>query len=199
MNVLSPRFSQNNSANLKRLPTQLFSLLAAFGVCFVMLVDQARAQAPTNPPVGNLPGKIPDEQLFGFIGKDPLPAGTVPWQLLRQVKLVEVKGKGAKPGAPQMLPEFGPRIQELDKKEVKLYGFVMPLSTSARQKHFLLSPLPSHCPYCVYQGPDSLVEVVAKTPVEYNQWEPIIVTGRFELVNDTQLFYRLTNAEAVKQ
>jgi hypothetical protein len=98
-----------------------------------------------------------------------------------------------------MLPEFGPRIQELDKKEVKLYGFVMPLSTSARQKHFLLSPLPSHCPYCVYQGPDSLVEVVAKVPVEYNQWEPIIVTGRFELVSDTQLFYRLTNAEAVKQ
>jgi hypothetical protein len=175
--------------------TQFFSLLAAFGVGFMMLAAQAQAI----PPVGNLPGKIPDEQLFGFIGKDPLPPGTVPWQLLRQVKLVEVKGKGAKPGAPQMLPEFGPRIQELDKKEVKLYGFVMPLSTSARQKHFLLSPLPSHCPYCVYQGPDSLVEVIAKIPVEYNQWEPIIVTGRFELVNDTQLFYRLTSAEAVKQ
>jgi len=192
--------------------THFFSLLAVITLGLVMPTGQAQP----SPPVGNLPGKIPDEQLFGFIGKDPLPAGTVPLQLLRQVKLVEVKGKSAKPsapqmlpefgpriqelaGAPQVLPEFGPRIQELDKKEVKLYGFVMPLSTSARQKHFLLSPLPSHCPYCVYQGPDSLVEVVAKVPVEYNQWEPIIVTGRFELVNDTQLFYRLTNAEAVKQ
>ena len=195
MNESRTDFPHTHPADSKRMSTQFFSLLAAFGVGFMMLAAQAQAI----PPVGNLPGKIPDEQLFGFIGKDPLPAGTVPWQLLRQVKLVEVKGKGAKPGAPQMLPEFGPRIQELDKKEVKLYGFVMPLSTSARQKHFLLSPLPSHCPYCVYQGPDSLVEVVAKVPVEYNQWEPIIVTGRFELVSDTQLFYRLTNAEAVKQ
>ena len=195
MNEARTDFPHTHPADSKRMSTQFFSLLAAFGVGFMMLAAQAQAI----PPVGNLPGKIPDEQLFGFIGKDPLPAGTVPWQLLRQVKLVEVKGKSAKPGAPQMLPEFGPRIQELDKKEVKLYGFVMPLSTSARQKHFLLSPLPSHCPYCVYQGPDSLVEVVAKIPVEYNQWEPIIVTGRFELVNDTQLFYRLTNAEAVKQ
>lgn len=147
---------------------------------------------------GNAPGKIPDEQLFGFIGKDPLPPGTIPWQLLRQVKLVEVKGSRDAKKGPQMRPEYGPRIQELDKQEVKLYGFVMPLSTSARQKHFLLSPLPSHCPFCVYQGPDSLVEVIAKTPVEFNQWEPILVTGRFELVNDAQLFYRLTNAEAVK-
>lgn len=149
---------------------------------------------------GNAPGKIPDEQLFGFIGKDPLPPGTIPWQVLRQVKLVEDKPKDAKDAkkGPTMRPEFGPRIVELDKQTVKLYGFVMPLSTSPRQKHFLLSPLPSHCPYCVYQGPDSLVEVVAKTPVEYNQWEPIVVSGKFELVRDPQLFYRLTDAESVK-
>ena len=194
MNLLRPSFPHTNALDFKRMSTHFFSLLAVIVLGLVLPTGQAQP----SPQVGNQPGKIPDEQLFGFIGKDPLPAGTVPWQLLRQVKLVEVKGKGTKPGAPQMLPEFGPRIQELDKKEVKLYGFVMPLSTSARQKHFLLSPLPSHCPYCVYQGPDSLVEVVAKIPVEYNQWEPIIVSGRFELVNDTQLFYRLTNAEAVK-
>ena len=24
-------------------------------------------------------GKIPDEQLFSYLGKDPLPAGTIPW------------------------------------------------------------------------------------------------------------------------
>ncbi|MFN7219655.1 MAG: DUF3299 domain-containing protein [Burkholderiales bacterium] len=179
-------------------PRQYFSK-SLFAVCVAAFVTGSIAGNVAAQAIGgNAPGKIPDEQLFGFIGKDPLPPGTIPWQLLRQVKLVEVKGsKDAKKG-PQMRPEYGPRIQELDKQEVKLYGFVMPLSTSARQKHFLLSPLPSHCPYCVYQGPDSLVEVIAKTPVEFNQWEPILVTGRFELVNDAQLFYRLTNAEAVK-
>ena len=63
---------------------------------------------------------------------------------------------------------------------------------------FLLSPLPSHCPFCVNQGPDSMVEVVAKTAVEYNQWEPIVMTGKLELVFDQYLFYRLNNAEPVK-
>jgi uncharacterized protein len=147
----------------------------------------------------NAPGKLPDEQLFGYLGKDPLPPGTIPWQVLRQVKLVETKAaKGAKNNAPQMLPEFGPQIQELDKQQVKLYGFVLPLSTGTKQKHFLISPLPSHCPYCVSQGPDSIVEVLAKDGVEYNQWEPIVVSGKLELVNDQYLFYRLTNAETVK-
>lgn len=180
------------------LPARLFR---AAIVLVAFAAGALAAQTMQNPP-----GKIADEQLFGFIGKDPLPPGTIPWQLLRQVKLVESKQKDAAKTAiknapaagPVMLPEFGPRLRELDKQEVKLYGFVMPLSTAAKQKHFLLSPLPSHCPYCVYQGPDSLVEVLAKTPVEFNQWEPIVVTGRFELVNDAQLFYRLTNAESVK-
>ncbi len=180
------------------LPTRLFQ-------CAIVLGAFA-AGALAAQTMQNAPGKIPDEQLFGFIGKDPLPPGTIPWQLLRQVKLVEGKAKDAPKSAvknapaagPAMVPEFGPRVLELDKQDVKLYGFVMPLSTAAKQKHFLLSPLPSHCPYCVYQGPDSLVEVLAKTPVEFNQWEPIVVSGKFELVKDPQLFYRLTNAESVK-
>lgn len=144
----------------------------------------------------NPPGQIPDEQLLSFIGKDPLPPGTIPWQLLRQVKLIEGKQKGAKAAA--MLPEFSPQLKALDKQDVKIYGFVLPLSTSQKQKHFLISPLPSHCPFCVNQGPDSMVEVIAKTPVEYSPWEPIVISGKLELVNDQYLFYRLTNGEAVK-
>ncbi len=139
-------------------------------------------------------GKIPDEQLYGFIGKDPLPPGTLQWQLLRQVKLIEEK----KAGKTTARPEFSPQIRELDKQEVKIYGFVMPLSTTPKQKHFLLSPLPTHCPFCVSQGPDSIVEVLAKIPVEFSQWEPIVVSGRLELVNDSSLFYRLVDAVPVK-
>lgn len=144
------------------------------------------------------PGQIADEQLYGYIGKDPLPPGTIPWQLLRQVKLVEAKSKDAKVKTAPMLPQFSAQLKELDNQEVKLYGFVLPLSVGVKQKHFLISPLPSHCPYCVSQGPDSMVEVVAKTPVEFNQWEPIVVTGKLELVNDQYLFFRLTNAESIK-
>lgn len=142
------------------------------------------------------PGKIPDAQLFSYISKDPLPPDTIPWQLLRQVKLVEGKQKGAK--AQMMLPEFSPELKALDKKDVKIYGFVLPLSTSQKQSHFLISPLPSHCPFCVDQGPDSMIEVVAKNPVAYSPWEPVVISGKFELVNDQYLFYRLTGGDVVK-
>ncbi len=144
----------------------------------------------------NPPGQIPDDKLLSYIGKDPLPSGTVPWQLLRQVKLVESKAKGATAAA--MLPEFSAELKALDKQEVKIYGFVLPLSTSPKQKHFLISPLPSHCPFCVDQGPDSMIEVVAKIAVEYSPWEPVILSGKLELVNDQYLFYRLTNGQLVK-
>ena len=193
---------------MKKTITDKFSIAAvmlALCLCNGLFVPTlAQAVLPLAP--SSVP--MPDEQLFGYIGKDPLPPGTIPWQLLRQVKLVEgkaedvknakdIKAATAKKNAP-LLPQFSPQLRELDNQEVKLYGFVLPLSTGAKQKHFLISPLPSHCPYCVSQGPDSMVEVIAKTPVEFNQWEPIVVSGKLELVNDQYLFFRLINAESVK-
>ncbi|MBL8522523.1 MAG: DUF3299 domain-containing protein [Betaproteobacteria bacterium] len=168
----------------------------------ILIRNLVRAAVPAlllvagHAAVANAPaiGKIPDEQLYGFIGKDPLPPGTIPWQQLRQVEMVEEK----KAGKSLMRPKFSAKMQALDKQEVKLYGFVMPLSTTPKQKHFLISPLPTHCPFCVSQGPDSIVEVLAKIPVEFSQWEPVIVSGRLELVNDSSLFYRLTDAVPVK-
>ncbi len=140
------------------------------------------------------PARVTDDQLYSYIGKDPLPPGTLAWQLLRQVKLIEEKTAGKT----TLRPEFSAKLRELDKQVVKVYGFVLPLSTTAKQKHFLISPLPSHCPFCISQGPDSMIEVVARIPVEFSQWDPIIVSGRLELVNDSSLYYRLTDAESVK-
>lgn len=171
---------------LRRLPVAM--VVALFAIFSLLHTSRSSAIEP--------PGKIADEQLFSYVGKDPLPPGTIAWQLLRQVKLVEAKQKGAKAAA--MRPEFSTQIKALDNKEVKVYGFVLPLSTSQKQTHFLISPLPSHCPFCVNQGPDSMIEVVAKNPVEYSPWEPVVISGKLELVNDQYLFYRLSNAETVK-
>lgn len=181
---------------MKSTANQQFKIFIAFAL-FALVGGSNVVWAQKALPKSLAP--MPDEQLFGYIGKDPLPPGTLPWQLLRQVKLVEAKSKDAKAkNSATWLPEFSAQLKELDKQEVKLYGFVLPLSTTAKQKHFLISPLPSHCPFCVSQGPDSIVEVVAKTPVEFNQWEPIVVSGKLELVNDQYLFFRLTNAESIK-
>ena len=178
----------NNFLYLNHRDAHWAALIMLLGMCCLLLSNASSAADP--------PGKISDEQLFSYIGKDPLPPGTIPWQLLRQVKLVESKQKGAK--AQMMLPEFSPELKALDKKDVKIYGYVLPLSTSQKQKHFLISPLPSHCPFCVNQGPDSMIEVVANNPVEYSPWEAIVISGKLELVNDQYLFYRLSNGEAVK-
>ena len=43
-----------------------------------------------------------------------------------------------------------------------------------------------------------MVEVLAKTPIEYSAYDAIVVSGRLELVNDSSLYYRLTNAELIK-
>ena len=177
----------NNFFYVSRRGERWAALIMLLWMCCLLLSNASSAADP---------GKIPDEQLFSYIGKDPLPPGTIPWQLLRQVKLVESKQKGAK--AQMMLPEFSPELKALDKKDVKIYGYVLPLSASQKQKHFLISPLPSHCPFCVNQGPDSMVEVVANNPVAYSPWEPIVISGKLELVNDQYLFYRLSNGEAVK-
>jgi hypothetical protein len=138
--------------------------------------------------------KLSDDQLSSFIKEKDVPAGVLSWQVLRNVKLIEEK----KAGKATMRPEFSAQIKDLDKQTVRVYGFIMPLSTTPKQKHFLLSPLPTHCPFCVSQGPDSMIEVMARTPVDFSSWDPVIIAGKLELLNDSSLFYRLVDAEQVK-
>lgn len=161
------------------------TFLASISLLCALLAGVSTAHAQVS--------NLPDDQLYSFIGKDA-PAGVISWQVLRNVKLVEEK----KAGKLTMRPEFSSQIRDLDKQTVKVYGFIMPLSTTPKQKHFLISPLPTHCPFCVSQGPDSMIEVMAKTPVDFSSWDPVIVSGKLELLNDSSLFYRLTDAEQVK-
>lgn len=179
--IRSPAFP----AERNRVPSVVCVAIALFAT--LMFAGNVMAATPE-------PGKIPDDQLYSYLGKDPLPPGAIAWQVLREVKLVEEK----KGGKTTMRPEFSAQIRALDRKQVKVYGFVLPLSTTPKQKHFLISPLPTHCPYCLSQGPDSMIEVIAKAPIEFPNWDPIVVTGKLELVNDSSLYYRLIDAESVK-
>lgn len=120
---------------------------------------------------------------------DAQPAGTVPWQLLQQAKTVQKPDK-------KYGPVFTREIRKLDKQDVKLYGFMMPLEQTRLQKRFLLASFPPHCPFCMPGGPESMVEVVADQAVEFT-YEPIIVAGRMAILEDDVVYYRLTNANAV--
>lgn len=148
----------------------------------------AAALAEAAPPL-DAKGVPPSSPGF-WIGADPAPAGTVPWQLLMQAKTVQKPDK-------KFGPVYTKEIKDLDRQSVKLYGFMMPLDQSQKQKRFLLSPFPPHCAFCMPGGPESLVEVIADKPFDFT-YEPIIVAGRLSVLDDDLVYYRVTNAVPVK-
>jgi hypothetical protein len=124
----------------------------------------------------------------------PLPEmkGVVSWKTLAEVTPVRQKDR--------FVPQFSKEINALDKKEVKLQGFMMPLDMGEKQKRFLLVAMPPSCSFCLPGGPDQLVEVVAKTPVKYG-FDPVVISGKFTVLKDDPmgLYYRLTDAIAISQ
>jgi uncharacterized protein len=114
----------------------------------------------------------------------------LPWEVLGKVGLVKQ--------ADRFVPVFPKELAALDKTQVKLQGFMMPLEPAAKQKRFLLTALPSDCGFCMSSGPDQIVEVHAKQGFAY-VLDPITVSGRLVLLRDDAggLLYRLTDAVAV--
>ena len=116
--------------------------------------------------------------------------GVVSWKTLAQVEPVKQGGK--------MVAEFAKDVLALDRKDVKVQGFMIPLDIGEKQKRFLISAVPPHCSFCLPAGPEAVVEVVAKTPVAYT-FDPIVLSGRFAVVKDdpTGGLYRLADAVRV--
>ena len=114
----------------------------------------------------------------------------VPWETLAQISVTKQKDR--------YVTEFSREITALDKREVKLKGFMLPLGQGLGQKHFLLSAQPPECAFCMPGTAEQFAEVLAKTPVKYVT-DPIVVSGIFVLVRDDSggLLYRLTEAAMV--
>jgi uncharacterized protein len=123
----------------------------------------------------------------------PLPqrSDVVAWSVLTAITTKTEKNK--------ILPVFGPQQLALNQKTQKVQGFMMPLEPGPNQRHFLLTSVPLTCSFCLPGGPESMIEVRAKTPVKYSM-EPVVVEGRFLVLNDDPygLYYRITDAVAVK-
>ena len=119
----------------------------------------------------------------------PLPdrRDVVSWKVLSQVELVKQKDR--------YVPQFAAAVIALDKKEVKVQGFIMPLQLGAQQSHFVLTAMPQTCAFCLPGGPESMVEVKTKAPVKYT-FEAVVLSGKLEVLKDdpTGVFYRLTEA-----
>ena len=155
-----------------RLFISLIVAVLAYGVAF------AQTGRVEQMPQGTAPKPLPEVK------------GVVSWKTLAEVQTVKQKDK--------FVPQFSSTITALDKKEVKLQGFMMPLEMGDRQKRFILSAMPVDCAFCVPGGPDQLVEIQAKNPVKYG-FEAIVVSGKLAVLRDDPmgLYYRLTDAVVV--
>ncbi len=149
------------------------------------------ASAQSNPsiPKGTGPGIHDPNSPFA-----PLPARSdvVPWSLLAAVKTRPADKN-------RLLPAFDKAQLALNEKTQRIQGFMMPLEPGEKQTHFLLSSVPMSCSFCVPGGPESMVEVKARTPVKYTL-DPVTVEGKFAVLSDDPfgVYYRVTEAVSVK-
>ena len=133
------------------------------------------------------PGVDPNQQFKPLADRNDV----LSWKVLSQVELVKQKDR--------YVPQFAAAVAALDKKEVKVQGFMMPLQVGDKQSHFVLTAMPQTCAFCMPGGPESMVEVKSKTPVKYT-FEPVVLTGKLAILKDdpTGVFYRLTDAVPAK-
>lgn len=182
----------------------LSRLASAMAVGLLFFAVGASAQTLSSPITQIAPGKsaapgidLPAGQGAGVHGANspfaPLSErnDVVPWSVLTSVKTKKEKNR--------ILPAFTRDQTALGDKIQRIQGFMMPLEPGEKQKHFLLSSVPMTCSFCTPGGPESMVEVKTKTPVKYSL-EPVVVEGRFAVLNDDPygLYYRVTDAVGVK-
>lgn len=123
----------------------------------------------------------------GFAGFDEL-AGVVPWATLQQTD-VTFTPTGA------TLARFTPAVSALNGSRVQLVGFMVPLESEEKQKHFLLTSTPPSCYFHVPGGPAGAVEVFAPAGIRIS-WDPILLEGTLETLekSDVGVVYRLKGA-----
>jgi uncharacterized protein len=167
--------------------------LFAQSVCAVVLAvvawsSAAQSGPPGSPPiVGQGPGYHDPRSPFKPIEEKD---GIVSWKQLSMVTTKMVNNR--------VTPSYPDPVRALNKKTVKVQGFMMPLEPGDRQKHFLLSSVPTSCAFCIPAGPEGLIEVRSKVAVKYSL-EPVVVEGQMAVLDDDPygIFYRVIDANPV--
>lgn len=97
--------------------------------------------------------------------------------------------------------DFGEKVEQLAGETIQIYGFMMPLETTMKQSHFILSMLPlDGCQFCAPGTQAQFIEVKVKDGegIEYTL-EPIDIAGTFELQPDAPMgvYFLISDARKV--
>jgi len=151
-------------------------LVLACGACPAALPQTSTAQTHPMPSAAEYSASLLPER-----------ADVVSWRTLSGVKLVKDNGG--------MALAFNDDILQLDQRELRVQGFMIPLGMGQEQTHFLVSAVPPSCPFCVPAKAAEIVEVLSKKPVTYGT-EPIVVGGKFAVLKHepSGVVYRMSDA-----
>lgn len=97
------------------------------------------------------------------------------------------------------IPVFSASIQEMDGEFIEVKGYIIPVEGYRSHKEFIFSAYPySMCFFCGGAGPESVMDVYASEPVEYDT-EQITLRGKLELnaTDINRLMYTLSEATIV--
>lgn len=115
------------------------------------------------------------------------------WPKLYDIKFEKAKDKLGEYDK----PIFSQATKSLEGKVVTLPGYMNPFEHGSKGTTFMLSSLPINaCFFCGVGGPESVVEVILKNPISFNE-KPIEIKGILRL-NDKdpdRMIYRIEQAE----
>ncbi len=94
-------------------------------------------------------------------------------------------------------PVFSPEVRQLSGKYIRLRGYIIPTDGFKSHTEFVFSAFPySNCFFCGKAGPETVIEVKSKKPIQYTS-EPIEIQGKL-ILNDkdiNRLMYLLEEVE----
>lgn len=99
------------------------------------------------------------------------------------------------------VPVFSDEVKALEGEEIEIRGYIIPVEGYQSHTEFIFSAFPYNmCFFCGGAGPETVMEVYASEPIEY-QAEAVIIKGKLELNDEdiNQLMYILRDVELVEE
>jgi hypothetical protein len=116
------------------------------------------------------------------------------WRLL--AKLTYIKKEDPVLGFKVDVPVYGKEVKAMEGKEITIRGYIIPTDGYKSTSAFILSAFPYNmCFFCGGAGPETVIDVVCKTPIPYTT-DPVTLKGALHLNGGdvNTLLYTLQNA-----
>jgi len=123
--------------------------------------------------------------------QDSLPKSADPmWKILAKTHINLDEKKGLYSAV------FPPEIKALVGTNITISGFMLPLESTEKFKHFILSKRTPTCPFCPPGEPNEIIDIWLEKSTVWDE-DLVKITGTFELMNNPELglFFKLSNAQ----